>query len=187
MTSVARRSRPARTMIITEPNDLAAEVHDRMPVFLREEQFSPWLSGEAGGGILKPAPNDYVQRWPVSKRVVARRPTRTIGGSQCCTSLASRSRAESAVASLTRASRADCFFVTCANRKASGCGSAAVRIPLRHFPPSPAACISGPIGVFARRRQPPKRLHSVGANGFGFVPRAISAQLSASLPPRTVE
>ena len=31
------------TMIITEPNDFAAE--DRMPVFLREEQFAPWLSG----------------------------------------------------------------------------------------------------------------------------------------------
>ena len=36
------------TMIITEPNDFAAEVHDRMPVFLKEEQFEPWLSGEAG-------------------------------------------------------------------------------------------------------------------------------------------
>ena len=57
------------TMIITEPNDFAAEVHDRMPVFLKEEQFASWLSGEAGAGILKPAPNDYLQRWPVSKRV----------------------------------------------------------------------------------------------------------------------
>jgi putative SOS response-associated peptidase YedK len=57
------------TMIITEPNDFAAEVHDRMPVFLSEQQFAPWLSGEAGAGILKPAPNDYLQRWPVSKKV----------------------------------------------------------------------------------------------------------------------
>jgi putative SOS response-associated peptidase YedK len=57
------------TMIITEPNDFAAEIHDRMPVFLTEQQFAPWLSGEAGAGILKPAPNDYLQRWPVSKRV----------------------------------------------------------------------------------------------------------------------
>ena len=56
-------------MIITEPNDFAAEIHDRMPVFLTEDQFAPWLSGEAGAGILKPAPNDYLQRWPVSKRV----------------------------------------------------------------------------------------------------------------------
>ena len=28
-----------------------------------------FLSGEAGAGILKPAPNDLLQHWPVSKRV----------------------------------------------------------------------------------------------------------------------
>jgi putative SOS response-associated peptidase YedK len=57
------------TMIITEPNDFAAEIHDRMPVFLMENQFVPWLSAEAGAEYLKPAPNDSLQRWPVSKRV----------------------------------------------------------------------------------------------------------------------
>jgi putative SOS response-associated peptidase YedK len=36
------------TMIITEPNRFVGEVHDRMPVLLSEEQFDPWLSGEAG-------------------------------------------------------------------------------------------------------------------------------------------
>ena len=56
-------------MIITEPNDFAAQIHDRMPVFLAERQFEPWLSGQAGAGIPKPVPNDYLQRWPVSKRV----------------------------------------------------------------------------------------------------------------------
>jgi putative SOS response-associated peptidase YedK len=57
------------TMIITEPNDFVAEVHDRMPVLLAKDQFGPWLSGEAGTEALKPAPDDYLQRWPVSKRV----------------------------------------------------------------------------------------------------------------------
>jgi putative SOS response-associated peptidase YedK len=57
------------TMIITEPNDMAAQIHDRMPAFLTEGQFAPWLSGDAGAGILKPVPNDFLQRWPVSKRV----------------------------------------------------------------------------------------------------------------------
>ena len=57
------------TMIITEPNDMAAQIHDRMPAFLTEAQFAPWLSGQAGAGMLKPAPNDFLQRWPVSKRV----------------------------------------------------------------------------------------------------------------------
>jgi len=57
------------TMIITEPNDFVAQVHDRMPVLLTERQFDPWLSGEAGVEILKPAPEDLLQKWPVSKRV----------------------------------------------------------------------------------------------------------------------
>ena len=41
------------TMIITEPNDFAAEIHDGMPVFLTEQQFARWLSGEAGAGYPK--------------------------------------------------------------------------------------------------------------------------------------
>ena len=54
-------------MIVGEPNEFAAEIHDRMPVFLA--QFEPWLSGEAGAEYLKPASNDYLRRWPVAKRV----------------------------------------------------------------------------------------------------------------------
>ncbi len=57
------------TMIITEPNEFVAEVHDRMPVLLTEKQFEPWLSGAAGVEILNPPPNDLLQKWPVSKRV----------------------------------------------------------------------------------------------------------------------
>ena len=57
------------TIITGPPNELVAPIHDRMPVFLSEDQFSPWLSGEAGMEVLKPASHDYLQRWPVSKRV----------------------------------------------------------------------------------------------------------------------
>jgi putative SOS response-associated peptidase YedK len=57
------------TMIITEPNKLAAKVHDRMPVLLSANQFEPWLSGKAGTEILKPAAERLLQMWPVSKRV----------------------------------------------------------------------------------------------------------------------
>ena len=56
-------------MIITEPNAFVAEVHDRMPALLAERDFEPWLNGEAGVELLKPAPNDLLQKWPVSKRV----------------------------------------------------------------------------------------------------------------------
>lgn len=57
------------TMIITTPSEFVAEVHDRMPALLLPNQFQHWLSGEMKANALTPAPNDYLQRWPVSKRV----------------------------------------------------------------------------------------------------------------------
>ena len=56
-------------MIITEPNSFIAEVHDRMPVLLSEKDYEAWLSGAAGTELLRPADEDVLQRWPVSKRV----------------------------------------------------------------------------------------------------------------------
>jgi putative SOS response-associated peptidase YedK len=57
------------TMIISDANVFVGEVHDRMPVLLEPGDFVAWLSGDAGVEILKPAANDVLQRWPVSKRV----------------------------------------------------------------------------------------------------------------------
>jgi putative SOS response-associated peptidase YedK len=48
------------TMIMTEPNKFVSGVH---------EDYEPWLSGKADKELLKPAPNNALQRWPVSKRV----------------------------------------------------------------------------------------------------------------------
>jgi putative SOS response-associated peptidase YedK len=56
------------TMIITSANVLASKVHDRMPVLLRQPDFDRWLSG-TGTELLKPAPDDYLQTWPVSRQV----------------------------------------------------------------------------------------------------------------------
>jgi putative SOS response-associated peptidase YedK len=56
-------------MIITEPNAMVAEVHDRMPVVLEPDQFTPWLENEADLEILRPAAVGVLQRWAVSKRV----------------------------------------------------------------------------------------------------------------------
>ena len=56
------------TMPISEPNDFVAEVHDRMPVVLKSEDFASWLN-HGGAALLKPAANDVLQRWPVSRRV----------------------------------------------------------------------------------------------------------------------
>jgi SOS response associated peptidase (SRAP) len=57
------------SMIITEPNECVAEVHDRMPVLLKPDQFEHWLSGNMGVKELKPVENDYLHRWAVSKRI----------------------------------------------------------------------------------------------------------------------
>jgi putative SOS response-associated peptidase YedK len=50
------------TMIISDPNEFVAEVHDRMPVLLMPDQFDHWLSGNMGIEELKPISNDYLQR-----------------------------------------------------------------------------------------------------------------------------
>jgi len=57
------------TLITTEPNNFVAEVDDRMPVLLAEKDYEPWLSGTGGTELLKPAADDLLQKWPVSKRV----------------------------------------------------------------------------------------------------------------------
>jgi putative SOS response-associated peptidase YedK len=51
------------------PSRSIAEGHDRMPVILEADQFEPWLSGRAGGELLKPTANDVLQRCAVSRRV----------------------------------------------------------------------------------------------------------------------
>src|SRR5271156_6446517 len=55
-------------MIIAEPNKFIAEVHDRMPVLLTEKDHEPWLSGAGVVELLNPATDDFLQKWPVSKR-----------------------------------------------------------------------------------------------------------------------
>ena len=44
-----------------------------MPVVLAGKDFEPWLRAEAGIELLKPAANDLLQKWPVSKRVSSSR------------------------------------------------------------------------------------------------------------------
>lgn len=59
------------TMVITEPNKLAAEFHDRMPVILEAKDFEQWERGDAkdAAALMKPAAEDVLQKRPVSKRV----------------------------------------------------------------------------------------------------------------------
>jgi Trypsin-like peptidase domain len=47
--------------------DFTRKIDDRMPVVL--EQFDLWLSGTAGTESLKPAREDTLQMWPVSRKM----------------------------------------------------------------------------------------------------------------------
>jgi putative SOS response-associated peptidase YedK len=57
------------TMLIAAANDFVGTVHDRMPVLLQSKDFDRWLTGNAGAELLRPAANDYLQYWSVSRRV----------------------------------------------------------------------------------------------------------------------
>ena len=58
------------TIIVTNANALTRVIHNRMPVLLDRSDFEPWLSsGAAGTELLKPAGEDRLRMWPVSKRV----------------------------------------------------------------------------------------------------------------------
>ncbi len=40
-----------------------------MPVLLSQHDHEAWLTRKAGVELLRPAPNDLLRMWPVSKRV----------------------------------------------------------------------------------------------------------------------
>ena len=61
-------------IVTTEPNELCAELHNRMPVVLKPESWLLWLGEEAAGSselkaLLAPFPSEEMICWPVSARV----------------------------------------------------------------------------------------------------------------------
>lgn len=61
-------------VITTTPNSVAAPVHDRMPVLLAPADWARWLARAeqdpaALAALLKPAPAEALQAWPVSRAV----------------------------------------------------------------------------------------------------------------------
>ena len=62
------------TIITTTPNELCAELHNRMPVLLGREVWPEWLGGEPADAarlkaLLSPYPAQEMACWPVSTRV----------------------------------------------------------------------------------------------------------------------
>ena len=61
-------------IITTRPNELCAELHNRMPVVLKPETWRVWLGEEPADAsalkaLLTPFPSDEMTCWPVSVRV----------------------------------------------------------------------------------------------------------------------
>lgn len=62
------------TIITTEPNELMADIHDRMPVILSPDDYDLWLDPEFEGkeklqSMLQPYPADEMTAYPVSTLV----------------------------------------------------------------------------------------------------------------------
>lgn len=57
------------TVLTTTPNELTQRLHDRMPVILEPEHYRTWLEIEDPRHLLKPAPVEMLQCFPVSSRV----------------------------------------------------------------------------------------------------------------------
>ena len=62
------------TILTTTPNDLLADVHDRMPVILPVEDYDRWLDPgmqylDRAARLLKPYDPNLMRRYPVSPRV----------------------------------------------------------------------------------------------------------------------
>jgi putative SOS response-associated peptidase YedK len=62
------------TILTCGPNEVMAELHDRMPVILAENDWAKWLGEELATqdellSLLKPCPDDALKIWPVDKAV----------------------------------------------------------------------------------------------------------------------
>ncbi len=56
-------------ILTTDANAPMRAIHDRMPVVLAPDDWAEWLEGEDPAALLRPAPDDLLRFWPVSKAV----------------------------------------------------------------------------------------------------------------------
>jgi putative SOS response-associated peptidase YedK len=57
------------TVVVSGASAWMAPYHDRMPVLLAEPSVEGWLDGSLGADALRPAAEDALREWVVSKRV----------------------------------------------------------------------------------------------------------------------
>jgi putative SOS response-associated peptidase YedK len=57
-------------VVTTDPNEMVADIHDRMPAILASADYARWLSEESDPrDLLRPFPADLMRMWPISTRV----------------------------------------------------------------------------------------------------------------------
>jgi len=56
-------------MLVTKANKLVSDYHDRMPMLLGLGRHGRWLEADTKAQVFRPAPDGYLQVWPVSRRV----------------------------------------------------------------------------------------------------------------------
>jgi putative SOS response-associated peptidase YedK len=55
---------------LSPPNELVADIHDRMPVILAPGDYARWLGEEPDPrDVMRPFPADLMRMWPISTRV----------------------------------------------------------------------------------------------------------------------
>lgn len=62
------------TILTTGPNALMSKIHDRMPVIIQQADFDRWLDSPPAKAsslvdLFGPAPDDFLEAWPVSTKV----------------------------------------------------------------------------------------------------------------------
>ena len=51
------------------PNAMMAEIHNRMPVILKPEDYNRWLFDDDPGYLMRPFPDDLMTMWKIKKDV----------------------------------------------------------------------------------------------------------------------
>lgn len=59
------------TIVTTNPNEQLSNLHNRMPVILRQQDHETWLRAahDDAAALMRPYPDDDLVAWPVSKHV----------------------------------------------------------------------------------------------------------------------
>jgi putative SOS response-associated peptidase YedK len=56
-------------ILTVPPNELIAQIHDRMPAILRTQHYHRWLGEADPNDVVKPFPAEMLRMWPISTRV----------------------------------------------------------------------------------------------------------------------